>query len=463
MRPETSAWLILLSFFALFCVIVTTSGMFGWRYYRTAMVPMQGALLRSHVNAGVVVQQRGELNPASVERLPADRDPCPNSRDICGILKTGDSVKTRREAGYGPVASIVLPDETHIQLWASPSEADISLERYEVTKWNSDLQDVVIAHHAGYARYDVAASQPYQQVDYVVDVGHNTKVRLVTGGSYSIMVAGDQSPTRLAADRYPVVVEVATRKGTAYIEHGYERTALTEGEKIQVSAAGTLGQIQLAQWELISDGDFQQFQNQNQYLADSATWTRYRLPNVPGMDRNEQNGNFTVVQGCRPETPDVCTPANQVPIGQFRRDGNQTKPFTTGIEQNLDVDVSEYTSLRFTGWVRVLQQSVPGAGSQGSECPVMIWLKYKPTSPTDQEQNRYFCIYSVVDGGAPDLPDLEAIRYRQVPRFQWYRIDIELRDDTLIRQARYLQTLRIEARGHDYLSEVTGFSLVGTQ
>ena len=77
-------------------------------------------------------------------------------------------------------------------------------------------------------------------------------------------------------------------------------------------------------------------------------------------------------------------------------------------------------------------------------------------------QDRFFCIYSV-DNGITEIPDLQNIRYKPVPQFQWYYLDIELRDDSLIRQARYIQLLRVEARGHDYLTEVTGLSLVGTQ
>jgi hypothetical protein len=113
-------------------------------------------------------------------------------------------------------------------------------------------------------------------------------------------------------------------------------------------------------------------------------------------------------------------------------------------------------------WVRVLTQTVQLAGVAGSECPVMVRITYKPTSPTDQEASRYFCIYTG-SGEVSNSEDAGEIRYRQVPQFQWYRLNVELRDDALLRQARYIQSIRIEARGHDYLSEVTGISLIGRQ
>jgi hypothetical protein len=257
-------------------------------------------------------------------------------------------------------------------------------------------------------------------------------------------------------------VEVAVRKGQASVVRGVRRIAISPGEKLQVSQNGGIDPPVPATWELIADGDFTQYRQQNMYHDGSLTWRQFWNENAPDLTANEKKASFSIIRACRPETPDLCTAEEQAYIGQFRRDGGQTKPFTTGIFQELDVDVSEYTSLRLKGWVRVLQQSVPGTGAQGSECPIMIQLIYKPTSPTDQEQQRYICVYST-DKGEKQVPDLQVIRYRPVPPYTWYQIDIELRGDTLIKQARYLQTIRIEARGHDYLAEVTGFSMVGQQ
>lgn len=465
LAPQASAWLILLIFFGVFCVIVTSTALLGWRYYTTAMIPVDGTLLRSHVNTGVVMLARGQLSPSSLERLPQDRDPCPDSRDICMPISEGASIRTRREAGYGPVASLVLPDTTHIQLWASPTGAEIALDRYQVTQWNRSRQDVVLTQHAGYARYDIAGSQSYTQVDYTIQIDAATSVELVPG-SYSIYVpTSDTSTDRLPAltlDGRRLLAEVAVRKGGAIVVRGESRVPIKAGEKIQIAVGGGVSSPLPAEWQLIADGDFQLYTQQNRYGEGSLTWRQYWNENAPGLTTAEKNARFTVVRGCRPEMPDLCGPADQVSIGQLRRDGGQTRPYTIGVEQKLDVDVSEYTSLRLQGWVRVLQQSVPGTGGQGSECPIMIQLVYKPTSPTDQEQARYICVYAS-DGSTSDLPDLQVIRYRPVPAYRWYHLDIELRDDQLIKQARYIQTIRIEARGHDYLAEVTGFSLIGQQ
>ena len=51
-RPETSAWLILVTFFLIFCAIVAGAGLVGWGYYTGAMERVEGGLVRVHVPRG---------------------------------------------------------------------------------------------------------------------------------------------------------------------------------------------------------------------------------------------------------------------------------------------------------------------------------------------------------------------------------------------------------------------------
>ncbi|MEN9935689.1 MAG: hypothetical protein RLZZ387_2268 [Chloroflexota bacterium] len=465
-RPETSAWITLLTFFVVFCTLVAGAGWWGWTYYSTAMIPRGGGLLRGHVNAGVTLQARGQLAPESLERPPADRDPCLGQQDVCQYVDEGYHIRTKREAGYGPVASLVLPDQTHIQLWAHPTGADLGVEKYRVTRWTDRRQEVVIRHTSGYARYDIANNQPYHDVYYTVETDVGVRIKLAPGGSYSINVPNTE-PGHLAPTtrgKSPLLVEVAARRGSAVVESGEQRVMMDETELVQVASGGAIEGPTEASWDLIADGDFHLYQAQGRYLpgSGSLTWEQFWDPVAGDMTTAEQNGRFHVVETCRPETPDLCTPANQILVGQIRRDGDQQRPFANGIQQQLDADVSEFTSLRFSAWVRVLVQSVPEAGIAGSECPVLITIKYKPTSPTDQEQQRLLCVY-VDQDNSPSTQATGEFLYRPVPQFQWYRLDVELRDDAILRQARYLQLIRIEARGHDYLSEITDISLTGRQ
>lgn len=464
MRPETSAWLMLLGFFVLFCLIVAGIGYAGLTYYLAAMQPVEGTLLRVHTNAGVTFQARGRVSAESIERLPPDRDPCAGELDVCGFLTEGDRIKTRPEAGYGPVASIVLPDRTQIDLWAHPEGAELELSRYQTSRWTDARQEVLLTQSSGYARYDLAATQTYRQVDFSVLVG-DTRVLLEPGGSYSIRVAAANSNQVLERTRAGRVLaaEIAVRSGHAIIEQDVQQLTLEANELGQVATDGTIESPHPAEWQLIADGDFGQYIQQDRYSDQSQTWRRFWNFNPLETTEAEKNGNFSVIRACSPQTPDLCDPNDQIFIGQFRRDGNQTRLFITGIEQMIDADVSEYRSLRLVGWVRVLAQSIEGTGAEGSECPIMLQLVYKPTSPTDQERSRYLCVYSTEDPDDLTARETGEIRYQPVPPFKWYRLNLELRGDPLLEQARYIQMVRVEARGHDYLAEIANLSLIGRQ
>ena len=66
MRPETSAWFMLLSFFLVFCLLIAGAGYAGWRYYSGATLPIEDlpkpGLVRVHTNAGVVYQSKGRTD-----------------------------------------------------------------------------------------------------------------------------------------------------------------------------------------------------------------------------------------------------------------------------------------------------------------------------------------------------------------------------------------------------------------
>lgn len=450
----------MLGFFLLFCTLVAAGGYLSWSYYTSAMAPIEGAQLRVHTNAGVIYYPRGSANGYA----PTER--CRDSNQVCIALNEGDRIVTVREAGYGPVASLLLPDQSHIQLWAHPHGTDLTLERYQATRWTNNLQEVVLAQRKGYVRYDLSNEQPYENVLYQVKVDDTLSIQLHVGGSYSIDVpdaAEEENPQLIAGTDQPLRAEVATRLGIATVHHGSRQVRAMPGEKVGVPHEGNDMLVNAARWELIKDGDFAQYAAQQRAGDEVETWSLYWNDGAPNMSVQERNGSFTVSEKCRPETPDLCTPEDQVLIGQFRRDGDQRNSFITGISQTLDIDVSEYSSLYLSAWVRVLHQSVESTGVAGSECPIMIQLVYKETSPTDREQRRYFCVYEA-DGGMSvgSQPESEII-YRPVPAFQWYHLEVELRDNPSLRKARYLQRIHIEARGHDYISEIVDISLVGTQ
>jgi hypothetical protein len=370
-------------------------------------------------------------------------------------MEEGYRVRTMPQAGFGPVASVVLPDQTQIDLWAHPIGTDLTLETYQVSRWNTRRQDVVFRQDGGYARYDIKEGQPYAQVNYTVELSQGVRVELAPGGSYSIDVPRAEDGAR-SDEQGPILLEVAVRSGSAEVFGPHQRATLGPRQLVHVDRLGVLSAPQAARWELIRDGNFSAHSSDD-YINGSDTWSVTSSPRLPDKQRN---GYFSVINGCRPSTPDSCpAPDDQTTIGQFRREGNQSDQFIVGITQTLDVDVSEYSQLHLVAQTRVLAQSIEGAGVQGSECPIFITLVYKPTSPNDKEANHWICVYT----GTSASVRAGYIDYFELPRFAWQELDINLRRLPQLRSVRYLQQIIIEARGHDYLTEITAISLFGTE
>lgn len=460
-RAERSAWLTLVLFFLVFCGLIAAGGVASWRYYTSAMMPLDDALLRVHVSAGVSYYPRSSINAS------APRDRCQDGNDVCVPLKhEGDRIVAVRPAGYGQVASLLLQDQTHVQLWAHPTGADLTLKTYQGSRWTGRQENVVFQQSLGYARYDVRDGAPYAAVQYTVDITDGLEVQLEPGGSYSINVPrptlalprpADKLDARVLASLPSYMAEIAVTSGSATVRWAGQQVKLRPEEKIQISAKGVLGAPTAAVWNLIDVGSFAR--PEVKPLRIDRVWSAGGGP-LDAFTDDDDPGAFRLRQGCPPAKVDFCDPQDQVAIGQFRREGNQRKSYQTVISQTLDEDVSEYTqSLNLVAWVRVLSQTVEAAGIDGTECPIMFTIRYKNTSPTDDENKKQTCLFTYRKLDKPNQKPW--IEYRQLPSFVWYKMEIPLRKIKDLRDVRYLQDITIEARGHDYLSEITDISLIG--
>jgi hypothetical protein len=373
------------------------------------------------------------------------------------------------DAGYGQVASIKLPDQTQVDMWAHPTGADLTLQKYAVSRWSKQRQIVEFKQSAGYARYDIPSKDRSQYADvmYSVIISKTNLVNLslAPGGSYSINVphAEDGRPVTLTDSGKPLMAEVAVRAGSVDVRTAGGVVTAHPGEKIQVNEAGVASVPLPARWELIRNGELANWPAGAKTDA-SGTWIKDVIPTDVNATEQERNGAFIIEQRCGPVTPDNCTPAEKANIGQFSRQGNQSKSFAVSIGQSLDLDISEYPSLELRAWVRVANQSIAKAGELGTECPMTIKLTFKQKSPSDTEQNRYFCIY--VDETAADLPrDQKGSEfiYTPVHQGQWYNLKYVLRNYDSLKEAYYLQSILIYANGHDYLSQIADMSLLAAQ
>ncbi|NJN19287.1 MAG: hypothetical protein HC822_25080 [Oscillochloris sp.] len=457
-RTLRLAWLTLGGFLLIFLLLLGLAAAAGYHFYQTATDPHEARLVL-----------RGE--PEWLAWQPAGRSVFQGVNDG-QALDEGDAVRAAAAAGYGQVASISLFDQSQLDLWA---RAELQIQQLRTTRWTNQLQTVMLEQRGGYVRYDLRSDQPYQNTDFQVQIGA-ASVEMYPGGSYSIDL---RQPARevqvLSAGPAPALVaDIAVRSGSAIVvgSNG-DQVVVSAGQRVAVDPVGQPGLPVPARWELVRDGGFSQYSEleynnttlePNINTPASEFWKVYGTPTLTP----EQRGFFRIAEICRP--PDVdnrCLFNERRNAAWFYRAGNQTIGFATGIEQRLGengsgIDISEYRTLTFSMWARVLKQALVDGGERGTECPVMVRIVGRRFSPADPDQERVICLY--VDNGDGSLRTRsDDIIYVPVELAEWYHLEIDLRAEDWLPDFRYLRLVQIYANGHDYNALVADVSLVGAQ
>jgi hypothetical protein len=458
-RTLRLAWTLLLLAFGIFCALLLTASYTAWSYHAQATGERTGTLIvRSPVGL-VTFQREGRTIP---ERAQDGQ-----------TLAEGSQVYIAPSAGYGQAATIRLFDQSTLDMWA---DTTLLLRELRTSRWNSSHQTVVLEQRSGYVRYDLRNDQPYETTTFLVHIGE-AYVELRPGGSYSIEIIDGERQLHLVnnSQRMPGRVDVAVRTGSAELHSQNHTQTILAGQRIEINPAGIPSRVQPALWELIEDGDFSAFsveEYNNTTLSSpletqadlirSDTWQVYS-----GPADAETYGYFHVSPACQPPQKDTdCSLAERTNVAWFIRSGNPTKPFVTGVRQvlgsdNQGIDISEYRSLLFSVWVRVLYQSVELTGDEGAECPVMIRFLTKQNSPIDKEQERVVCFYTSTDPtGEPER--YPGITYYHIQPYEWYQLQLDLRAEDWMPDVRYLRSVEIYANGHEYNSRVTSVSLIGS-
>jgi hypothetical protein len=399
-NPQRVAWIILLVNFVACCAL-------------TVVVPLAARNFVLHGTRPLTVYVTTTTGTAQL-KLPGANDPTAVSERR--VVPEGSEIATDKLAH---AVVVIAADQggqqvlTQLQLFPDSS---VLLQRAQVPRfpWSRDPYSVQLQLESG--RMRVVASDD----DRTASVLLNTPQASTTSGEGTVDVVVRADDTQVTA--------VA---GSAVVTAARSQVTVGEGQRVAVSTGRAPGLPVPAEQNLVLNGAFtgELVPNWKQVVeVDGA--------HEPGAVSREMDGERHVVH--------------------FTRRAEDGMPNMVGLRQDLNQDVQGQDRLVLQLDVQLLNQSVPGGGWRASEYPIMIDLAYTDIYGKDLHWRENFYWYDLPPGSNWERPVGV-----QVPLGVWYTYESENLIDVLkdTRPAR-INSITIQARGHDYESLVTDVALL---
>ncbi len=409
-NPERLAWIVLLlSFFT--CVGLVVAVPLGIRWYvLNASVRQEVALEVQQPPLSVTLPGRGEA-----VAIAQDRDDIPERTVVDTDATSGRLVMHAPQDDPVIIATVQFYHDTKVVLSSARSP------RFPAS---SLPHKVVLEMKAGHVRISVP---DHQERPTVVEVHTPHGAATLTEGNYEVKVN--------------TTTEVTVRSGQADVISNGLVVRLGPVERATMSDERIVGPRPAAR-NLITNGDFQA------PLEDG--WKSYNkgieIEGEPEgqVQRTEIEDHLAVV---------------------IEREGEGH--IETGISQQLDADIRDFSFLRLHLLLRIEEHDVPVCGSQGTECPVMVRIIYKDADGADREWLQGF--YSLLDTSTPgNEPFCRTcpIPYKHihVPEDTWYPYDSDNLVPLLSRDGQVpilIKSITIYASGHTYSSAIAEVELIG--
>lgn len=421
-QPERVAWAILLSAFALFCLVVVAGASFTYRQLQRPEI----GVLRAEVAQALAVQ----VQPAGLVRLEVLQDGAE--------LNPGDQLQVSSEAAPGPATTLRFGSAA-IELWAGSNVRIGPFGR----QWN-DPTTARLHIYSGQMLVEIA--QDDQRIEIRTDLGAQPIV-LEGSGRYRVRIIEKDAPTTALVEQMETRgVEVATDRGMATIGE------IEIGPGQRLSEALNEQKRRLTAWELLRDGNFQQLVDQvyDPGNAPPAPWSYNVQSTAEGAART---GQIRATQDC--VDPIARTDCKEPYVRLVRMGGND-KGFSTAIAQQINADVSSYGKVWLRAQIKVVSQSLSKAGESGTECPLLIRVNY--TNDVGQFLQRDHCFWAFEYPGRNGVVSEQPhISTQQLTPNTWYDFNIDLKDeiDHLVK----IHEISFQANGHDYESQVSNVHL----
>jgi hypothetical protein len=255
----------------------------------------------------------------------------------------------------------------------------------------------------------------------VVDViTPHAKIGL-TPGSYAVQVDSDET-------------QISTRQGEARVEASGNQIRVLEGLSTSVAAGKSPTEPAAAAVNLVDNGNFER-------PLGPPTWLVSQFP-----EDNDASAGVAAI--------DSSSGRQAVRFSRINQPPTHTE---VGITQVLDTSVHDYERLNLQLDVLLRWQSLPGAGEQSSEFPLMFRLDYE-----DIYGNHQFWTHGFYYRDPP--PQWVITGGQKIPQNVWFAFESgnlfdRLKEEGLPAPAK-INYLKIYASGHNYDSLVSEVRLL---
>jgi hypothetical protein len=318
------------------------------------------------------------------------------------VLQPGDTLSTDDASR----ALLTLADGSTVTVFPA---TQLALSRAEALRFGARTNRVTLHLQRGKIRLGVAP---------VVFAG--LEMRMTTPETEVDLAEGSYT-FELAENRTQVWVREI---GGATVRAGGQTRQLHENQRLEVARGGSLGEPLPARQELVANGDFEE---------GLTGWTSdNRSKEVPGtVDQVALDGRRAV---------------------HFLRQGSKGVHNDTYIVQDINRDVSDFSSLHLSFEVKLVNHSVPGGGYLGSEYPILVKVSYRAQNG---DLNLLVYGYYYQNDSDPPYPTTNG---KKIAQGQW--VAVTLPENLMNLRPRTITSIEVSASGHDYESYIARISLV---
>lgn len=392
-----TAWVILFTAFAIFCILAVTIPWGGYHYIRTATAPRTATVESISNMGGTVLAEFSGI-----------------TRPVAGLINIpeGSRVVTDEQSA----AFVQFFEGSNVRLAAN---TEVILRRMRAPRWRwSQAIDTLIVE-VRHGRITLGAANAVDvPLHYEVHSLHMTAT--LGEGSYRVDVSPDQTQVVAYEKSYGGIEQARVHAAGKTVQLGPgQRTRVLNGQP----PSAPVGAVE----NLVADSYFKR--------ALEEVWRPFRDQGGDGDDGVDGEVSIVETEGRR--------------AVQFFRQGSKNNSADAGIVQNIDEALPDLTtSLTLQADLKILDQELPGGGIKSTEYPVVFRLKYKDAQGS--EHVWYHGFYY--------MPGNHTQNGEQVPQDKWRTYDSGnlLDPETgLTPPPAKIVSVEVLASGHDYWSMVS--------